>query len=64
MEIIELMATTSGIAYRKIQGIAGDSSFSVTLPKSLAQSMGIEKGTFVTIRPEGQRLVVERAGVQ
>lgn len=64
MEKMKIMATTSGIAYRKIQGVAGDSSFSVTLPKSLAQSLGIEKGTFVMIRPEGQRLVVERAGVQ
>lgn len=58
------MANTTGIAYRKIQGIGRDSSFSVTLSKSLAQSMGIEKGMFVTIKPEGQRLVVERAGAQ
>ena len=36
--------------YRKIQGLVGESSFSVVLPKSYAVDLGIGKGDFVSGR--------------
>lgn len=47
--------------YRKIQGILGDQSFSIVLPKSYAQSLGISKGEYVKVFLEGNRIVIERA---
>lgn len=47
--------------YRKIQGILGDQSFSIVLPKSYAQSLGITKGEYVKVTLEGNRIVVEKA---
>ena len=55
------MMQDSGIAYRKIQGLSGEASFSLTLPKTFAQNLGISKGSFVRVAQEGQRIVVERA---
>ena len=47
--------------YRKIQGILGDQSFSVVLPKAYAQSLGIAKGEYVRVFLEGERIVIEKA---
>jgi hypothetical protein len=47
--------------YRKIQGLVGESSFSVVLPKSYAVDLGIGKGDFVMVLKEGKRLIIERA---
>jgi len=47
--------------YRKIQGILGDQSFSVVLPKAYAQTLGITKGEYVTVVLEGERIVIQRA---
>ena len=49
------------IQYRKIQGILGDHSFSVILPKAYAQSLGISKGDYVKVMLEGERVVIEKA---
>jgi AbrB family looped-hinge helix DNA binding protein len=46
--------------YRKIQGILGDQSFSVVLPKSYAQSLGISKGEYVKVQLEGKRIIIEK----
>jgi hypothetical protein len=48
-------------AYRKIQGIVGEQSLSVILPKSYAISLGIGKGDFVKVHLEGRKIIVERA---
>lgn len=49
------------VEYRKVQGIVGESSFSVILPKSYAVSLGIGKGDFVKVQQEGKRIVIEKA---
>ena len=49
------------IQYRKIQGILGDQSFSVVLPKEYAQTLGISKGQYVRVTLEGERIVIQKA---
>ena len=45
---------------RKIHGIAGDISLGLTLPKNLANSLGIGKGDYVRISKDGNKVVVEK----
>jgi formylmethanofuran dehydrogenase subunit D len=47
--------------YRKIQGIVGDQSFSVVLPKKYAIDLGIGKGDFVKVHQQEGRIVIEKA---
>jgi bifunctional DNA-binding transcriptional regulator/antitoxin component of YhaV-PrlF toxin-antitoxin module len=47
--------------YRKIQGLVGETSFSVVLPKQYAIALGIEKGDFVKVSQDGHRIIVEKA---
>jgi len=47
--------------YRKIQGLVGESSFSVVLPKQFATSIGITKGAFVKVHQEGNQIIIEKA---
>ncbi len=49
------------VEYRKVQGIVGESSFSVILPKSYAIRLGIGKGDFVKIHEQNQKIVIEKA---
>jgi bifunctional DNA-binding transcriptional regulator/antitoxin component of YhaV-PrlF toxin-antitoxin module len=47
--------------YRKVQGVVGEQSFSVVLPKSYAIHLGIGKGDFVKVSQEENRIVIEKA---
>ena len=47
--------------YRKIQGLVGESSFSVVLPKQFATSIGISKGDFVKVSLENDVIIIRRA---
>jgi hypothetical protein len=47
--------------YRKIQGLIGETSFSVILPKQYAIDLGIAKGDFVKVRREYQTIIIEKA---
>jgi hypothetical protein len=47
--------------YRKVQGLVGESSFSIVLPKSFAIALGIGKGDFVKVYTENKKIIVERA---
>ena len=47
--------------YRKVQGLVGEQSFSIVLPKSYAVHLGIGKGDFVKIREENRSIVIEKA---
>ena len=49
------------IEYRKVQGLVGDQSFSIVLPKSYAIQLGIGKGDFVKVSQEENRIVIEKA---
>ncbi len=47
--------------YRKVQGLVGESSFSIVLPKSFANALGIGKGDFVKVYTDDGKIVVEKA---
>ena len=47
--------------YRKIQGLVGEKSFSVVLPKQFAIKLGIGKGDFVEVHLEEDRIILEKA---
>jgi bifunctional DNA-binding transcriptional regulator/antitoxin component of YhaV-PrlF toxin-antitoxin module len=47
--------------YRKVQGLVGEQSFSVVLPKQYAVNLGISKGDFVKVRQEAQKIILEKA---
>lgn len=46
---------------RKFEGLVGEASFSLVLPKDYAVDLGIEKGDFVRVRQEEDRIVIEKA---
>ena len=47
--------------YRKVQGLMGESSFSIVLPKSFANALGIGKGDFVKVYTDERKIIVEKA---
>ena len=49
------------LEYRKVQGLVGEQSFSIVLPKSYAVHLGIGKGDFVKVRQEDKKIIVEKA---
>jgi antitoxin component of MazEF toxin-antitoxin module len=49
------------IEYRKIQGLVGDQSFCMVLPKQYAVNLNIGKGDFVKVRQEENKIIVEKA---
>jgi antitoxin component of MazEF toxin-antitoxin module len=46
--------------YRKVQGLIGETSFSVILPKQYAVNLGIGKGDFVKVHQEEERIIIEK----
>jgi antitoxin component of MazEF toxin-antitoxin module len=49
------------IHYRRVQGLVGDKSFSIVLPKSYAMELGIGKGDFVRVSQDDSRIIIEKA---
>ena len=49
------------VAYRRVQGIVGESSFSVILPKSYAVGLAIGKGDFVKVYRQDNKIIMEKA---
>jgi antitoxin component of MazEF toxin-antitoxin module len=49
----------SKIHFRKVQGILGDQSFSLVLPKIYALNLGISKGDYVKVTLEDNRIIIE-----
>jgi len=47
--------------FRKVQGLVGESSFSIVLPKSFANALGIGKGDFVKVYTNESKIIVEKA---
>jgi hypothetical protein len=47
--------------YRKVQGLIGETSFSVILPKQYAINLAIGKGDFVKVHQEDEKIVIEKA---
>jgi bifunctional DNA-binding transcriptional regulator/antitoxin component of YhaV-PrlF toxin-antitoxin module len=52
---------TNSIEYRKVQGLIGETSFSLVLPKTYAMRMGLQKGDFVKVQQDGSRIIIEKA---
>ena len=48
------------LEYRKVQGLVGEQSFSIVLPKMYAIHLGIGKGDFVKIHEEDKKLLSRR----
>jgi bifunctional DNA-binding transcriptional regulator/antitoxin component of YhaV-PrlF toxin-antitoxin module len=53
-----------GTELRKVQGIVGESSFSVILPKQIATEAGIGKGDYLEFFRDGNRRVLQKAVLQ
>ena len=49
------------VQYRRIQGLVGEKSFCMVLPKSYAINLGIGKGDFVKVTQEFNKIVIEKA---
>ena len=47
--------------YRKVQGLIGETSFSLILPKHYAVNLGIGKGDFVKVSQEDGKIILEKA---
>jgi hypothetical protein len=47
--------------FRKVQGIVGEQSFSVVLPKKYAHDLGIGKGDFVKVYQQEGKILIEKA---
>jgi bifunctional DNA-binding transcriptional regulator/antitoxin component of YhaV-PrlF toxin-antitoxin module len=46
---------------RKVQGLVGEQSFSIVLPKQFATDLQIGKGDFVTVTQQDKKIIVEKA---
>jgi len=55
------MQDMNNIEYRKVQGLVGEQSFSIVLPKQYATNLRIGKGDFVKVRQEENHLIIEKA---
>lgn len=55
------MSAPKNVEYRKVQGLIGETSFSVILPKQYALELGIAKGDFVKVHQESGKIVIEKA---
>jgi hypothetical protein len=47
--------------YRRIQGLVGEQSFSLVLPKQYAINLGIGKGDFVRVTQVDKKIIIEKA---
>jgi phosphate uptake regulator len=47
--------------YRRIQGILGEQSYSLILPKTFATNLGIKKGDYVKVRQIANKIIIEKA---
>lgn len=46
--------------FRKVQGLVGESSFSIVLPKSYALNLGISKGEFLKVSCHDSKIIIEK----
>jgi len=54
------MQGIDSIEIRRVQGLQGERSFTLVLPKEFAVRLGIGKGNFLKCSVDGRRLVVEK----
>jgi antitoxin component of MazEF toxin-antitoxin module len=46
---------------RRVQGLVGETSFSIILPKTYAIHLGVNKGDFMKVWLENNRIILEKA---
>jgi antitoxin component of MazEF toxin-antitoxin module len=46
---------------RKVQGLVGETSFSIILPKTYAIHLGVNKGDFMKVKLENNKIILEKA---
>ena len=61
LEKKENLESTKELEYRKVQGLVGEQSFSIVLPKAYAVNLGIQKGNFVKVFQDDKRIIIEKA---
>jgi hypothetical protein len=61
MKISKQIENSKQMEYRKVQGLVGEQSFSIVLPKHYAVNLRIGKGDFVKVHQEEQRIIIEKA---
>lgn len=54
------MLSIESFEIRRVQGLQGERSFTLVLPKEFATRLSIGKGDFLKCSVDGQRLVVEK----
>ena len=54
------MSNTDNLEIRRVQGLQGEKSFTLVLPKEFVVRLGIGKGDFLKCSVDGRRLVVEK----
>lgn len=55
------MGTAHNCEYRKVQGLVGETSFSIILPKQYAINLEIGKGDFVKVSQDDGKIILEKA---
>jgi len=55
------MHKLENIEYRKVQGLVGEMSFSIILPKTYAIQLGVNKGDFMKVKLEDNRIILQKA---
>jgi bifunctional DNA-binding transcriptional regulator/antitoxin component of YhaV-PrlF toxin-antitoxin module len=55
------METRNNWEYRKVQGLVGETSFSIILPKQYAINLGIGKGDFVKVSQDNGKIILEKS---
>ena len=60
---IDNISKTNNLKYefRKIQGLIGETSFSIILPKQFAINLGIGKGDFVKVYQYEDSIIIKKA---
>ena len=48
---------------RKVQGLVGEQSFSIVLPKHYATNLQIGKGDYVIVTQRDNKIVIEKAQI-
>jgi len=48
-------------AIRKVQAFTGERSLTIVLPKSYTEALQIHKGDFLTVKLDGDKLVLQKA---
>jgi len=46
----------------KVQGLVGETSFSIILPKNYAVHLAVNKGDFMKVKLENNKIILEKAG--